>query len=204
MDDDFLTKTEEQEWIQRRVSELGKHYTAFQALTDYGIEIPDEDTSYQILCPFHGDKNNPSARYYAPSGINHGHFWCFKCKIRLDGVGLYSKLNGKKFLDALSELERKYSVVVPKRPEFVGINPSDRNSGYVSDAWSDIPRFLEILEKKLIRNKKKSIFIEYVKVCRLLDNIRWDFNKSGKASSDMVAALHKASDFIDSWNNEVI
>jgi CHC2 zinc finger len=201
MDGEFLSKTEEQEWVSRRVSEVNSVYSVFQILSDRGFEIPDLNTSFQILCPFHGDRNKPSARYYAPSGRNPGHFYCFKCKLRLDSVSLYARFNNKKFYEALGELERRFGIRVPKRPESVGINPSERGSDYKSIAWDDIPRHLEILESKLLRSRPKATMAEYIKVCRLLDNVRYDFNAIGEKNSHMSEALSKASEFIDSYVN---
>ena len=199
MDSEFLSKTEEQEWIGRRVSEVGKVYSAYHALTENGVELIDEATSLQILCPFHGDKNKPSARYYAPTGRNNGHFWCFKCKIRLDGVSLYSRFKKKNFFESLAELERRFGIKVPKRPTDVNINPSDRSHDYKSVAWSDMTRHLGILENKLIRNRHKATLPDYIKVCKLLDVIRYDFTLSGEPNDSMVRALNNASEFIDNW-----
>lgn len=180
-----------------RVKNVNARYSAFQALTDHGIEIPDESTSYQILCPFHGDKNKPSARYYSNSGLNSSHFYCFKCKSRMDSVALYAKFQGIKFYDALTSLEKKYNIKVEESTPSFDIAPSDRDSGYKSNAWSDMPRMWEIVENKLIRNRFKCTFNEYINLCRLLDNVIFDFNKTGIGTQDMVTALHKASAKID-------
>lgn len=192
MDKEFFSKTEEQEWVQRRLKEVSKYYSAYHALTESGVDLPDENTSYQILCPFHEDKHNPSGRYYVSSGRDGSHFYCFKCKLRLDGVGLYSRLKGKNFYDALSDLERRFGVKVPKRPESSGINPSDRDSNFKSAAWSDVDRRLDILEKKLLRNRPKSSLPEYVKMCRHLDLARYLYKLSGEVTPDILDHLNHA------------
>ena len=199
VDSEFLNKTEEQEWVARRVNEVNSVYSVFQILSEQGIEIPDLDTSFQILCPFHGDRNKPSARYYAPSGRQHGHFYCFKCKTRMDSVSLYSKFKGKKFFESLSELEKRFGIHISKRPESSSISPSERGLGYKSSAWLDVPRRLDILEAKLVRSRSKATVVEYIKVCRLLDLVRYDFGKTGEVSEPMVKALDKASEFIDDY-----
>ena len=199
MDPEFLSKTEEQEWIDRRVKEVGKVYSAFQALSEMGVEIPDESTSYQILCPFHGDKNKPSARFYASSGRHPSHFYCFKCKSRLDGVGIYAKHHSKRFFEALSELERRFGIKVPNKPDnFDFLDKSE------SKSWLDIERHLTLVENKLVRNRHKATMQEYIKICRLLDAVRWDFNQTGVATEPMVIALKNAASKIDEFNVDII
>ncbi len=203
MDSDFLSKTEEQEWVARRVSEVEKHYSAYLALSEHGVELPEESTSYQILCPFHGDKNKPSARYYAKSGNNNSHFYCFKCKLRLNGVNLYAKFNSISFYDALSRLERRYGIKIPKKPTVIDIPVVDRGADYKSKAWNDIPRYISIIEQKMIRKRHLFSLEDYVKVNRLIDNVLFDYDKAGEGSEDMVRALDKASSFVDNVEESI-
>ena len=100
-------------------------------------------------------------------------------------------------MEALSALERRFGVKVPKRPEGVPIAPSDRGDGYVSEAWGDVPRVLVILEGKLKRLRDKCGMAEYVKYCRLLDAVQWDFDVLGKPTPEMVAVLMKAAAAMD-------
>lgn len=192
-------RTEDQEWVDRRVTEVGRAYNAYQALVEFGVEMADESSSQQVPCPLpgHGPDNRPSSRYYSASGRNPSHFYCFKEKLRLDGIGLYAHLKGMKFMEALSALERRFGVKVPKRPEGVPIAPSDRGDGYVSEAWGDVPRVLVILEGKLKRLRDKCGMAEYVKYCRLMDAVQWDFDVLGKPTPEMVAVLMKAAAAMD-------
>jgi len=199
MDREFLSKTEQQEWTNRRISEVNKFYSAYNALVEKGIELLDESTSLQILCPFHDDKNKPSARYYAASGNKASHFYCFKCKDRLDGIALHSRFNSNKYYESLSALEKRFGIKVPKKPDNVHIPLVERTAGYKSSAWNDVPRFLEILENKLIRNRHKATLPEYIKVNRMMDAIRWDHNVTGSSTPEMISSLEKASRFIDSF-----
>lgn len=190
-------KTEEQEWIERRVREVGRAYNAYSALTEFGVELQDESTSQQIFCPFHDNKRTPAARYYAPSGRHQSHFWCFKCHTRLDGVGLYSKFKGVGFMEALSAIEKRFGISTPKRPEFIGINPSDRGSDYVSEAWGDVPRLISILEGKLGKTRDLCSLHEYVKFCRLMDAVLWDYDVLGRSTPEMTSALMRAGSMMD-------
>ncbi len=189
LDDDLLAS---------RIREVNKHLSSFSVLTDNGIEIPDEQTSYQILCPFHGDKNKPSARYYAASGRSESHFYCFKCKLRLESVGLFAKFKSIRFYDALSLLEKKYGIIVDRVKYSAHIvSPSDRGSDYKSHSWNDLERLWNLVESKLLRNKHKCTFNEFINLCRLLDNVLYDYNKTGESSLEMIGALHKANEKID-------
>lgn len=101
-------------------------------------------------------------------------------------------------MDALSDLERRYRIMVPRRPDGPPITePADRKSDYVSDKWYDIVRVLAMLEQKLIRVRDKLGLMDFVKYCRLLDAIEYDFNKTGKPTDEMVAVLKKAMGRID-------
>lgn len=101
-------------------------------------------------------------------------------------------------MDALADLERRYRIMVPRRPDGPAIvEPADRKSDYVSDKWHDIPRVLLLVEQKLLRVREKLGLMDFVKYCRLLDAIEYDFNKTGKPTDEMVAVLKKAMGRID-------
>lgn len=198
--DDFKS-TSEKEWVQRRVSAVSKRYSAYQALTDNGVEILDEATSIQLFCPFHDNKHTPAARYYAASGNNDGHFYCFSCKIRLDGIGLFSRFNNIPWFEALSKLEKKFGINIPKVDLTSPIAIVDRGEGYKSSARSDIPRMLTLLESKLTRCRSKASLPEYVRVCRVLDEIEWNFDISGKADENMITSISRAEDLMNDVMN---
>ena len=198
-----LNQTTTSEWISRRINAVRSVYTAYQCLCENGLgnDIPDEHTATQIKCPIHGVDNNPSARYYPRSGNRHDHFFCFRCKLNLDSIGLFAKFKGIRFMDALSDLEKRFRVQIPRRPEGPEIvEPTDRGASYVSDKWSDVPRVLVILETKLLRIRDRCSMSDYVKFCRLLDAVSWDYDKAQKATPEMTAALKKTMDKMDDIN----
>lgn len=192
------TRTEEQEWIERRVQAVNEKFPVFTALQELGIDMVDEATDQQIQCPFpnHGPDNRPSTRYYASHGRKTGHVWCFKEKIRAETVNLIAITKGIGFMEALSSLERRFGIITPKRPDSP-IRAIERGENYTSESWSDVPRFLSVLESKLLRVKPKCSINEFVKFCRLIDAIQWDFDLSGKPSQEMVNALLKLSGLMD-------
>lgn len=184
--------TKFKEWISRRVSAVDEVYSAFECLMEAGIDLIDKGTDFQISCPLpsHGPDNRPSARYYG-SG-SYPHFYCFKCKLNANGVNLYATLKGLRFMQALQDLERRFNIKIPKKPDTPEITePTDRRSNYMSDRWSDIPSMLKIAETSLLRLRNKCTLPDYIKFCRVLDAVEWDFDKTKVATPSMVEVLQK-------------
>jgi hypothetical protein len=190
-----------QEWVARRVAAVREAYSPFDVLMERGIQdIPDKTTPAQIACPFHGVDHKPSARFYpAGSGRNYDIVRCFKCKENWDCINLHAKFKGIKFMEALVELERRFRIRVPKRPEAPEFTePTDRGANYISDKWDDVPRVLILLETKLIRLRDKVPLTDYVKFCRVLDTVQWDLDRAaGKQTPDMVRILKRLRDVMD-------
>lgn len=186
-----MSRTEGQEWVTRRAKAVLAAYTAFDALTENGIELQDRGEDMQIPCPFHND-TRPSARYYARGGTDC-RFHCFKCKYHLHGIDLFMKFKNLDFMTALVELERRFRIKVPRRPEAPDIkDPVDRASDYVSDGWSDAPRVVKILEGRLKSLRGVVPMSDYVRFCRVLDSVQWDLDKSeGTTTPDMVHVLSR-------------
>lgn len=196
------SRTSMQEWVSRRVAAVRGVYSTFEVLTEKGIqEIPDETTPTQISCPFHGADAKPSARFYpAGSGRSYDIVRCFKCKENWDCISLYAKFRGLRFMDALVELERRFRIRVPRRPEEPEtVDPVDRGASYVSDKWDDVPKVLLLLEAKLARLRSRASLSDYVKFCRVLDAVQWDVDKAaGKQNAEMVKVLKRLREVMDS------
>lgn len=192
-------KTVLQEWISRRAWAVRRVYSAYDVLREKGIEdVPDETTPTQLPCMFHGQDNKPSARYYPRSGTKSDYVRCFKCRENWDCVNLYARFRGVRFMDALAELERRFRIKTPQRPDAADfMEPADRGSSYVSTEWRDIPRVLSLLERKVMRARDKCGMTDYVKFCRVLDAVAYDFDKEGKSTPDMQAILRKLQERVD-------
>lgn len=178
---------------------MRSQYSAFDALKEHGFgeAIPDNMTPTQVSCPVHGADTRPSARYYPSDGSRADYIHCYACKLHADSIGLYSKFKGLKWYDALKELERRFGIKVLKRPDAPDIEePPDKSSSkYESEAWADVPLMLQIMEKKLLRIRDKVTLGDYIKFCRVLDNVRWDLDHNQQvATPEMVAAVKKAHD----------
>lgn len=185
-------KTSLQEWISRRTAAVRDVYSAYQCLTENGVELPDEDLAYQISCvlPTHGADTKPSSRYYPRSGTKHDHFFCFKCRVQLDSISLFSRFHNIKFMEGLATLEKRFRIKIPKKPDGPTIiEPVDRDSNYISTEWSDVPRVLAMMEKKLLRIRNKVSQPDFIKFCRVLDAIDFDFEKIGKPIPQIVDGL---------------
>lgn len=195
-----LERTSLQEWIKKRANAVRQAYTAFTCLNEFGHGemVVDESTPSQMPCPYHGADNKPSARYYPRSGGRSDYVRCYKCRENWDSINLYAKFRGLRFMDALTDLERRFRIKVLRKPEGPEIvEPSERRSGYVSDKWGDVPRVLAILERKLSSIHDKCGMSDYVKFCRLIDSIQYDYDRTQIPTPDMVQALSRAMVMID-------
>ena len=194
-----LSKTALQEWISRRTSAIRQVYSVFDCLIEKGIEeVPDASTPTQMACMFHGADNRPSARYYPREGGRSDRIRCFKCSETWDAVSLYAKFRGVRFMDGLAELERRFHIKTPQRPEAAEFSEFiDRGSSYISNEWKNIPRVLDIAEAKLIRVRDRCGMDDFVKFCRVVDIVRYDFDKLGRGNADMFAILQKLFERMD-------
>lgn len=196
------------DWIRRRAIAIYGVYGVFDVLTEFGHGemLVDQSTPIQISCPLpeHGPDNRPSARFYPGESNKYDHFHCFKCKVNMDCINLYAKFKGIKFIDALVELERRFRIRVPRRPEAPEFTePADRGSNYISDKWSDVAKMLPILEAKLIRLREKIPMQDYVKFCRVIDSVQWDLDKAlGKPNAGMAPVLMKLKNMMDSSSSD--
>lgn len=167
---------EEKEWFQRRVIEVRKHITAFEILSTNGINtIPNEVTATQISCPDpnHGPDVRPSARFYPKDGSKDSfdHVWCFKDKKKFDAINLYGITKNIGYGKALTELEKRFGIKVPKKDS----SPEHVQKSNESDAWDDLERVLPMVEKRLRKIREVSPMHDYIKLCRTIDEISWDF-----------------------------
>lgn len=194
-----LERTSLQEWIQKRASAVRQAYTAFDALIEKGVDaVPDDTTPTQIPCPFHGADNKPSARYYPRAGGRGDYVRCYKCRENWDSINLFAKFRGLRFMDALAELERRFRIKIPRRPEGPEIvEPTERKADYQSDKWADVPRVAALCEAKLLRIRDKCGMSDYVKFCRVIDAVSYDFDRAQKASPEMSGALRKLMAMMD-------
>jgi hypothetical protein len=193
----YKPKTAHQEWIERRIAAVHKVYDAYDVLIEHGHEIPTRHMDLQLSCDFHGPDARPSARYYGANA--NPHFHCYTCKTHEYGVGLYAKYKSLKFMQALSDLERRFGIKIPKRPDAPDIKePADKGAEYQSDAWNDVPRVLELMEKKLKRLRYRTALIDYVRFCKVLDTIQWDLtHNENKPTPEMSIALSKLRELMD-------
>jgi len=195
-----LERTSLQEWIKQRANAVRDAYTTYSCINEFGHGemLIDESTPIQVACFFHGADNRPSARYYPRSGGRSDYVRCFKCQENWDSINLYAKFRGLRFMDALADLEKRFRIKIPRRPEGPEIvEPSERKSEYVSDKWSDVPRVLAILEKKLISIRDRCGMSDYIKFCRLIDSVQYDYDKTQVSTPEMVSVLMRAISMVN-------
>lgn len=196
--------TSAQEWIKKRADVVRTKYTAYQCLHEHGAGemLVDEETPVQIFCPYHGNVNTPAARYYPAGGRRSDYVRCFRCHENWDCLNLYMKFKGVPFMDALRELERRFSIKVGPRPEDSAPEEAlvdKSSSNYVSEAWADVPRVLDMLEEKLGRLRARASLHDFVRFCRVLDSVGYDLDLSkGVQTQEMVDVLSRLREKMES------
>jgi hypothetical protein len=186
-----LEKTSVQEWIKKRVHAVHERYSAYACLVEHGVtDVPDETTPTQLFCPFHHNVSTMAARYYPRAGGRPAYVRCFRCKENWDALNLFAKYKRIRFMDALVALERRFHIRIPRRPDMPEYKElADRGSGYVSEKWADVPYVLKLLEGKLARLRDKCAMADYVKFCRVLDHVAYDYDRIEKSTPEMVSIL---------------
>lgn len=191
---------EEKEWTKERTKAVLERYSAYQVLHDmgHGEIVPDRGTATQISCLFHGADARPSARYYPSEGGKNDHVYCFKCKEQWNAVALHAKLNNVPFMGALMELERRFGIKASKGPKNNAIaDPGIKGSQYKSGQWGDVEKLIALAEKRLKSIRHLCNLTDYIKFCRVIDNIQWDLNHGdGEPHPTMVPTLRKLLDKI--------
>ncbi len=190
---------EDKEWIKRRVDAVNSKYSAFDALMEIGVDgLVDTETAVSVFCPFHVNTKTPAARYYPSSGSNQGSLFCFSCRKQWGSINIIMDKRGLRFMEALVELEKRFRIQIPRKPNVTTIElPKSKDTNYLSSDRLDVPKMLGVLEKKLIRIRDAVPLQDYVKFCRVLDNIAYDHEKFGVSTNDMVNTLHKLKEKMD-------
>jgi DNA primase (bacterial type) len=89
-------------------------------MLDYKVNFmysPTKADEVQFKCPFHGQDNKPSARYYKATQS----CWCWVCQKKWDAVGFVMEKEGLAFVSALNLLVNRYRIdtsSIPDTPEF--------------------------------------------------------------------------------------
>jgi len=89
-------------------------------MVDDGVKFiynPIGASEVQCKCPFHGEDNKPSARFYR----NTNAFYCFKCKKAWNPVSYIMEKEGFSFVQSVIHLINRYNIdtsSVPYDPEF--------------------------------------------------------------------------------------
>ncbi len=197
-----------QQWVKHRSEEVRRVYNAYDALIENGCELVDEYTSFQMSCilPGHGRDANPSARFYSGTDPKDSHYYCFRCKVRLDSVGIHGKLRGLKYTDSLSELEKRFGITPPKFESFGLHNtPIDKSGGYSSIKWGDPDTLYEIAESKIKRNRYKIGLENLLVISRELDFARVLLGSEGGLDKSITATINvieRIDSLIESYEME--
>ena len=110
-------------------------------------------------------------------------------------------------MQALTELEKRFSIKPDDQQVWSEIEkPIDKSgSKYESESWGDLPRLIVLLENKLIRIRNNVSMIDFIRWCRVIDTVQWDFDHNGeKSTPEMIQALLKVKVVIDNTNYLIV
>jgi hypothetical protein len=91
-----------------------------RVMLDYKVNFvfnPTKVDEAQFKCPFHGQDNKPSARYYRATQS----CWCWACQKRWNVIEFVMEKEGLWYTNALNFLVNKYRIdisSIPDTPEF--------------------------------------------------------------------------------------
>jgi hypothetical protein len=198
-----MTNEYDKDLFNQRVETVLRSYSAYTALAEGGVPMSSkESVSFQMKCPWHGKDNRPSARFYSGGCSEKSRFYCFKCQMGLNAVGIYSKFNNLSFVDALKKLESRFGII-PKQSSQEPSSEVWKDYNYTSSKWDDLVSLIEVCENKLKSLNKRCSLQSYIRFCRVIDHVSYDYKNNGsKQTVDMVFALRTLLDQMsECYNN---
>jgi DNA primase len=156
------------QWLNARREHIHAHVTAADILSLNGVILRRSGAQEeQISCPFHGADNKPSARYHPESSRGPSGVWCFVCHERWDCIKLLQKFSGCRYMEALFQIEKNFSLTPPEPGDIGGIeDPYD-------PLQEEVDQLFEVCETRLRENREKFDLTAHLKLGSMLDHTRY-------------------------------
>ena len=132
-----------------------------RVLLDYHVEFtysPELMDTVQLRCPFHGQDNKPSARYYRDSQS----VFCWVCRERWDVIGFIMNKENLPFISALFYIVNRYQLdisVIPDDPEL--LSEKKKTVSVVSVKVINAEKKLKGLRNSIVPEKYGILVIAY-------------------------------------------
>lgn len=186
-------------YYKERIDNIKSQVAIHDILNHYGIKILTQDREFQYPCPLHGDgqDNSYSARMYPDSQSTY----CWACHKSRDVVGWVCDAEGLGFANALSWIERTFSVKNVPRMTFDGnFGPKKIDLGLDAPkkgpSTMDIINQLDVMGSRALQNRREDLtWQKAVKVFFVLDGVRYDLqhgNIEDKKAVDILGKVYKA------------
>ena len=183
-------------WVKQRVSVLHNRVTADDVLARNGISLRyNGSKEEQLSCPFHGQDNKPSARFYPESVKGPSHVWCFVCQEKgWDCIGLWKKFTGfeGRFTGLLRDLERSYGITPPEPPRF-GTYEADEVQ---DEAVDEVKKLFGVCERRLRSAKRCFDMRPYLTLGSVLDRLAFALNEGALTPTKALPVLRTVLDKI--------
>lgn len=102
----------------------------------------------QIHCPFHGEDNKKSSRYYSETDTT----WCWVCHEKLDLFSYIGKKNSLNFAEVLKYLVDTYRIDISDVPDALSVDPKIKvnhiEKGHTRDRYRYISQLKDYIKKR--------------------------------------------------------
>ncbi len=151
-------------------------------LLDYGVDFvynPRLADEVQLRCPFHGQDNKPSARFYKATQS----MFCWVCYKRWDVIQFVMEREQIYYTRALLFLIDKYKLDTSSISDEPQLKAPRLNNGTVTMSESSVET--KLIRKKIRDCKGKIVFEKYRALCCAFYMIMFKMSQEGEVLTDI-------------------
>ena len=148
------------------------------------------DVEQQIKCPFHGNDNKPSSRYYEHTNS----MYCWVCQKSWDPVGYVMEKSSLNYGEALKQIVRENKLDISSVPEYTGVVRARAVQSTAKKVYKVDSRkmLLATIESELKRKKKIIPVANMRNIVYILPRIR----KATDGDESILSAATKVVEFL--------
>lgn len=170
------------QWVRQRVEEIHRKVSCGDVLARNGVHLKyGGHKAEQFSCPFHGQDNKPSTRFYPSTNGKPEGVWCFVCQERWDCITLFKKfeqLEGP-FTRTLARIEQAFSIQTPEMPR-EAIRFEDEGPIH-----TEVAQLFEVCERRLRGARPKFPLDSYLKIGSVMDRLHYRL-ENGKSTNEQT------------------
>jgi len=153
-------------------------------MISYGVDLKYDHhvmDEIQIKCPFHGQDNKPSARFYAKTQT----CFCWVCRKSWDAVNFVMDKENMGFIAAIRYLLNRFNIDTSSIPD-------DPTIDFSSPIVSDKNVLMLKIKNNILEFRKKLPFEKYRTICAVYCMLKYEESKG----TDILLNLQKLGDKI--------